>query len=1468
MLPPLHISVNFLYRRLAQAASILGSLAIAATPLATRASTSQNRTVFAHSIQEVAPSAASAASTTSPRQPFLTRTTLRAEEAAARMTFEVVLRMPNFTEFQRRLAQGEQIAPAEMAARFLPSADDYARVTAWLKAQGLTVTRTDANRLAVFGRSSVTAVQQALQVTFARVSVQGTEYTSAITPPTLPDDLAPVVLGIHGLQPHVRPHRLVALQPEATTGNSPPYLPAQVAQAYRATGLGLTGRGQTIAVLSAAYPAISDLTAFWQAANVSVSSSQVQFVAVEGGPAAQPSAEAPIEAALDVEWASALAPGATIRVYGFDETDPTGYDAVYQQVYADLPSQPGLHQFSISFCFGETELDRDYVLILAQYMAMLANAGVTVFAASGDTADVFDGTVQVSSPASDPSVTGVGGTTLKFDSSGNVASETTWSGSGGGSSTVFTRPTWQTGSGINPTGNVRLVPDVAALGDLNFGALTIYGGQQHQVGGTSLGTPVWAAFCALINQARANSGQSPVGLLNPKIYPLIGSSAFRDITAGSAGGNFASTGHDLCTGVGVPNVGALIQAIGNAGAAPLIVAQLGNLLSIQNQPATMVQFVTPGQNAAFAIVAQGTAPLTYQWQCHPDASTVWSNPIDGAAYAGSTTATLIVRGATYAANGDHFRCVVTNSAGSATSNPDAVLLVNPSGVTTLAGWPGQAASADGIGRMARFIYPGGVRVDQAGNAYVTDGGANTLRKIAPDGTVTTLVGKAGFAGSADGPASTARLSGPGGVTFDSAGNLYIADCSNYTVRKLTVSTGIVSTLAGSAGNRGTTDGTGSGARFYDPQNIAIDAVGNLYVADGAGNTIRKISPTGVVTTLAGSPGVAGSANGVGSAAKFDFLVGIAVDGAGNVYVADFNNNKVRKVTPGGTVTTLAGAGSAGSADGPGSVASFKSPSGVAVDAAGNVYVADTGNSTIRMITPAGVVSTVAGVPGQPEAGDGPTSATSAGGYTWPAAQFNSPADVAVDAAGVIYVADAYNSTVRRIVRGGLVAPQIQKNPTNQTVLVGQNATFTVTVTGSDPLTYQWRVDGSPSLNLQDNATYSGTTTPTLTVKAMSTALNGTSYSCVVRNNLGTQTTSGVVLNVQGPPEITTPLKSVSVAAGGSLTLTAPIADPYSDSYQWRLNGVNLPGQTASSLDLTNVQAARAGTYSVVVTNPYGSVTAPVATVTVGSARLTSLSVRTMAGSGSQTLIVGFTIDGAAAKSVLVRGIGPTLAQFNVDGFLVDPQLTLYNSGSATPISANDNWGGSAALANVFTQVQEFPLPANSKDAAILVPLSSGVYTAQVTSTGNSGVALVEVYDADSGTPDGRFVALSARTQAGTGSETLIAGFVLTGDLPRKLLIRAVGPTLVQFGVTGVLADPQLSLYSGSTLIATNDNWSGNPADAAQLAAAAVQVSDFPLPVNSLDAALLVTLPPGLYSAHVEGANGGTGVALVEVYVMP
>jgi hypothetical protein len=246
------------------------------------------------------------------------------------------------------------------------------------------------------------------------------------------------------------------------------------------------------------------------------------------------------------------------------------------------------------------------------------------------------------------------------------------------------------------------------------------------------------------------------------------------------------------------------------------------------------------------------------------------------------------------------------------------------------------------------------------------------------------------------------------------------------------------------------------------------------------------------------------------------------------------------------------------------------------------------------------------------------------------------------------------------------------------------------------------------------------------------------------------------------------------------------------------------------------------------------------------------------------LILGFYIGGTGSKQVLIRGVGPTLAQYGVSGVLADPQLKLFNVANAL-INQNDNWGGSTALANAFVAVNDFALPTNSKDAALLVALPPNGYSAQVNGAdASTGVAMIEAYEADTGTPGARFTALSARNQVGTGENILIAGFAVTGNAPKKLLIRGIGPTLANYAVSGVLADPRLDLYSGNTWIDGNDNWGG----AAALSDAITATQAFPLPTNSKDAALLVTLQPGTYSAQVSGVGGTTGVALVEVYEVP
>ncbi|HEY8659098.1 MAG TPA: IPT/TIG domain-containing protein, partial [Hanamia sp.] len=252
-------------------------------------------------------------------------------------------------------------------------------------------------------------------------------------------------------------------------------------------------------------------------------------------------------------------------------------------------------------------------------------------------------------------------------------------------------------------------------------------------------------------------------------------------------------------------------------------------------------------------------------------------------------------------------------------------------VTTFAG-NGSTGHQNGIGKAASFFNPVGLTVDISGNVYVADNVNNLIREISPAGAVSTLAGS-GFQGHLNGIGTLATFLYPTGVAVDANGNVYVADNGNNLIRKIS-SDGVVSTFAGS-GVQVDHNGTGTAASFNGPRGIAVDVNGNVYVADN-GNLIRKISPTGVVTTFAGS-GVQGNTNGTGTAASFNTLMGIAVDVNGNVYVADYGNILIRKISPAGVVSTLAGSGSVGNTNGTGTAASFFMPYGITVDGSGNVY---------------------------------------------------------------------------------------------------------------------------------------------------------------------------------------------------------------------------------------------------------------------------------------------------------------------------------------------------------------------------------------------------------------------------------------------------------------------------------------------------------------------------------------------------
>ena len=506
------------------------------------------------------------------------RDTLTAAEAVAPMRIRLMLRMRNAAELHRRVAAGEIISREEMAARFLPEAKDHQTMADWLATQGLTVTPAGASHAVVMASGTPVQLEKAFDTHFARVRYRDEERTSATVAPSVPAEIQARVSNVHGLQPHLHPRKSVAVVKSDLVFGTPPYYVKEITKAYGITPSGLTGAGQTIAIIIDTPPVRSDLRQFYANNALSQSADNYTTVNVDN----VDSFDLPTgEETLDTEWSTGIAVGAKLVVYATNSLD--NINDAYSRVLDDLQSgaQPDLHQLSMSYGAGEvTGETADDVNSVHDLFAAISAYGVTLFASSGDSGafgnNPFQTLREVNYPASDPLVTSVGGTTLNLSVAQTVEKQTTsseyaWTfvngdrfngsgSSGGGYSVYFDRPSYQVGTGVNLT-EMRQVPDVAFAADPNTGAYLIFLNQPVAFGGTSWSSPCWAGLCALINQARADQGRAPLTAFNAALYLQADTNAFRDIVYGNNGAYNCTTGYDLVTGLGVPNFTRLAQRL-------------------------------------------------------------------------------------------------------------------------------------------------------------------------------------------------------------------------------------------------------------------------------------------------------------------------------------------------------------------------------------------------------------------------------------------------------------------------------------------------------------------------------------------------------------------------------------------------------------------------------------------------------------------------------------------------------------------------------------------------------------------------------------------------------------------------------------------------------------------------------------------------------------------------------------------
>jgi sugar lactone lactonase YvrE len=607
-------------------------------------------------------------------------------------------------------------------------------------------------------------------------------------------------------------------------------------------------------------------------------------------------------------------------------------------------------------------------------------------------------------------------------------------------------------------------------------------------------------------------------------------------------------------------------------------------------------------------------------------------------------------------------------------------------ISTVVGTSSAQFSGDGgPAANAALNRPSGVALDNDGNLFIADTFNERIRRVDTNGIITTVAGNGGDGYSGNGNVATnSSLDAPSGMAVDADDNLFIADTYNARLRVATYD--ILITAAGN----GTQGYAGDGASAYnaelqDPYGVAVDADGNIYIADTFNQRIRKVDVYGIITTVAGT-GVKGYSGdgGASTNAELNWPFGVAVDGSGSLFIADRDNNRIRKVSANGVITTVAGNGIQGFSgdDGAATNAELSQPDGVSLDAYGDIIIADTINNRIREVNAAGNMTTLAGngTPGFSNDGGTATNASLA-----------SPAGVVVDASGNLLIADTFNNRIRKVTRQGPVftvsnvnlanagayqvivssafgsvtssvavltvdvPPVISQQPAGQAIINGSNATLSVVAPGTAPLSYQWQFNGT---NLTDGGNLSGSTTPVLSFSP-ATGTNTGLYDVIVTNTWGSVTSSVVVLTVVYPPAITNQPVSATVVNGGnaSFGVTATGTGPL--SYQWQFNGINLTdggdlaGSATTNLVITGATAANGGLYDVIVANAWGSVTSSVATLTIAfPPGITSQPTDEMVVSGTHTNL-----------SVTATGTAPLSYQWQFDGTnLTDGG---YVSGSAT-----------------------------------------------------------------------------------------------------------------------------------------------------------------------------------------------------------